>query len=194
MKLCSKGSRHPSNLLTAPEEGSHLPNFDFSFANVTSWNESVQQFFLDSGMRCFLIQEHRLLRPAFQRLSVFFRSKGFHLTSVPARATEQGGASGGVFIATHHSIQSRPGPQVGSGPSWTAAWVRLARVQLAVVSIYLKDGEGVYGDVNARLLAELAAFLRTQAGPWVVAGDWNCSPQELASSFHLLSACQRSHC
>ena len=112
MKLCSKGSRHPSNLLTAPEEGSHLPNFDFSFANVTSWNESVQQFFLDSGMRCFLIQEHRLLRPAFQRLSVFFRSKGFHLTGVPARATEQGGASGGVVIAMHHSIQSRPGPQV----------------------------------------------------------------------------------
>ena len=67
-------------------------------------------------------------------------------------------------------------------PSWTAARARLAKAQLALISLYLKDGEGPYGNTTCRLLEELAAFLRTQAGPRLVAGDWNCTPEELSST------------
>ena len=174
-----------SSLPSQRSQGSEeqkLRSFEFSFANVTSWNQSVQQFFLESGVRCFLIQEHRLLEPDFQRLQSVLRTKGYQLTGIPARATDKGGHSGGVFIAAHHSLQATPGPSFGSGPSWTVVWVRLAKVQLALVSLYLKDGEGPYGDTNCGLLEELAAFLRAQAGPWLVAGDWNCAPEELIST------------
>ena len=125
------------------EEGSEplLPSFGFSFANVISWNQSVQQFFLESGRRCFLVQEHRLLAPAFQRLQSNLKLKSFHVTGVAVKETEKGGTSGGVFLAMHHSLQIQSGCHCGSGPCWAAAWIWLAKVRLVLVSIYLKDGE-----------------------------------------------------
>ena len=157
---------------------SHFPSFGFSFANVTSWNQSVQQFFLESGRRCVLVQEYRLLAPAVQRLQSNLRLKGFHVTGIAAKENEKGGTSGGVLLAMHHSLQIQPGPHCGSGPCWATAWIWLAKVRLALVCIYLKDGEGVYGDTNCRLFEELSAFL-TAAG---------------TCCFHALSTYERSHC
>ncbi len=52
---------------------------------------------------------------------------------------------------------------------------------LHVVSVYLHDAEGLT-QRNLDILQSLAGTLQAIRGPWVVAGDWNMPPNELASS------------
>ena len=47
-----------------------------------------------------------------------------------------------------------------------------------MISVYPRDTIGTAGE-NNELLAELAAFIGTLSGPWVVGGDWNFSPQAM---------------
>jgi hypothetical protein len=47
--------------------------------------------------------------------------------------------------------------------------------------VYLKDSEGL-GQTNLAILTELAAYIGTIRGPWVVAGDWNITPQQLQAA------------
>ena len=49
------------------------------------------------------------------------------------------------------------------------------------MSIYPKDGDKL-GDTNLAILTELAAVLGAIRGPWIVGGDWNLTPDMLASS------------
>ena len=49
------------------------------------------------------------------------------------------------------------------------------------VTVYLQDTEGI-GETNQAILTELAAYLGTIRGPWIVAGDWNVTPQQLKAA------------
>ena len=49
------------------------------------------------------------------------------------------------------------------------------------VTVYLKDGERI-SQTNQAILTELAAYLGTIRGPWIVGGDWNVTPQQLQSA------------
>ena len=63
-----------------------------------------------------------------------------------------------------------------------AAWiVDVARGGIHGVSVYLYDTEGV-SDRNLALLQQLAAALRTLRMPWIIGGDWNMTPQQLAAT------------
>lgn len=48
-------------------------------------------------------------------------------------------------------------------------------------SVYLKDSDGL-SDTNQTILTELAAMVDTVQGPWIIGGDWNMTPDKLASS------------
>jgi len=52
---------------------------------------------------------------------------------------------------------------------------------LNFLNVYLKDGEGL-SDTNKSLLETAAGALNALKGPWVALGDWNMSPETLASS------------
>ena len=50
-----------------------------------------------------------------------------------------------------------------------------------MVSLYLRHSEGMSPE-NARILEAVAARLALHNGPWVLAGDFNMTPQQLALS------------
>ena len=63
-----------------------------------------------------------------------------------------------------------------------AAWVgALAKGGFHLCSIYLIDSEGL-SDGNAFILSEVARFLQGLSGPWVLTGDFNMSPEDIAGT------------
>ena len=61
------------------------------------------------------------------------------------------------------------------------AWVGCAvRGRIHCISLYLKDSVGVAA--NLELLQATAALVKTLRGPWILAGDFNASPQALAAT------------
>ena len=47
-------------------------------------------------------------------------------------------------------------------------------------SVYLKDGVGVTAKCSLEFLDAIAHTLDNITGPWVIGGDWNCEPDDLA--------------
>ena len=52
---------------------------------------------------------------------------------------------------------------------------------LHVVSVYLKDSEGL-SEYNLRVLQEAAALALTLGTPWIMAGDGNITPEQLQAA------------
>ena len=46
-------------------------------------------------------------------------------------------------------------------------------------SCYLHSSLGITARANMDLLQSIAAVLSTVEGPWVLGGDWNCTPEQL---------------
>jgi hypothetical protein len=62
------------------------------------------------------------------------------------------------------------------------AWIdAVVKGGIYAFNVYLKDSDGL-SQTHMTLLEAAAACLNTVAGPWVAAGDWNMSPELLASS------------
>ena len=51
-----------------------------------------------------------------------------------------------------------------------------------LAAVYLHDAIGVAARCNLDLLEGAAAVLRGLAGQWVLGGDFNCTPGELAAT------------
>ena len=64
------------------------------------------------------------------------------------------------------------------GISWIDA---VLRGGINCMTVYLRHSEGL-SEANQGLLEEAAVALGTLKAPWIAAGDWNMSPQVLASS------------
>ena len=49
-------------------------------------------------------------------------------------------------------------------------------------SVYMHDRIGPASELNLKLLDDVAFVLRAISGPWILGGDWNCSPSALAAT------------
>ena len=49
-------------------------------------------------------------------------------------------------------------------------------------SCYLTSAVGVSAQCNLRLLEAMSFVLTRLNGPWIVAGDWNCTPEDLTAT------------
>ena len=73
-------------------------------------------------------------------------------------------------------------PAAGEGHRMIAAQTTVAvRGGITVMSLYLHHSEGL-SEANKLILEAAAAFLATVRGPWIVAADWNMTPETLAAS------------
>lgn len=61
-------------------------------------------------------------------------------------------------------------------------WAAVCKGGVGLGSCYLVSGCGVKNQRNQDLLQEAANILRAWQGPWILGGDWNCSPDELAAT------------
>ena len=57
--------------------------------------------------------------------------------------------------------------------------LRQRRWDYTIVSLYLRNTEGLNGPTNAEVLSSLVAFVRTLPEPWIILGDWNLDPTEV---------------
>ena len=106
--------------------------------------------------------------------------KGWSTHIQPSLATAANGSSGGTAVATKrgvgmtsHTIADDYLHRIAS--TWIAG---VAKGGIHVVSVYLKDMEGI-GGTNTAVLEQLAAHVKTLRGPWVIGGDWNLEPKAL---------------
>ncbi|CAE7648448.1 unnamed protein product, partial [Symbiodinium necroappetens] len=65
------------------------------------------------------------------------------------------------------------------GAGFEAIGLRAGGLDYTLIVLYLKDTEGPTGPRNAEILANLVWYVRSLSEPWVVGGDFNCSPEDL---------------
>ena len=97
------------------------------------------------------------------------------------------------------SADQAPHPRQGRAFSpgrwmWVEAVdVRLQRTNLLVASVYLKTGTSIHTRPNSSILAELLSLVKNWKGMWIIAGDFNTPPEELAAT-NVLAEMNRCLC
>ena len=69
-------------------------------------------------------------------------------------------------------------PISSSGHDWAAVAIRTKGAAIAAVGVYLTTGWP--GSVNQGKLQQIAAYLLGVGLPFIVLGDFNCTPNEFA--------------
>ena len=62
--------------------------------------------------------------------------------------------------------------------NWSACKIRGQARDLVVVSLYLKDGEGM-SPTNLARLGQVHGFIKSLKVPWIILGDFNMGPDTL---------------
>ena len=139
-----------------------------------------------SGADLLLIQEHHLEAGELAREAAWARSAGWTAGLVAAPPTGRGGTSGGVGALT------RSFRGLARGPGWRDLAEVEGRVSchiwngggvpggLVVVSVYLECGVGM-NETNWAVIRHLAVELGAMGRPFVIGGDWQQSPDEMAA-------------
>ena len=99
-----------------------------------------------------------------------------------ASAIKKQGTSGGVLIfgPAHRNLRKLHS-FMDAGKGFTSACLRVRGFDIAVVSIYLLSSVGVHHPTNSSILGELCSFVKSLSCPWICAGDWNSSLQDMKS-------------
>lgn len=117
------------------------------------------------------------------------RAAKWALCFAPAFRSEKDGLSSGVAVGARSHI----GVARFTPPHDPECAVDPSRFHLCLVgsvcrgglhfgSIYLVDGVGITHASNLDLLQAIAGILLDLTGPWIVAGDWHCTPADLAQT------------
>ena len=97
-------------------------------------------------------------------------------------ATDKG-TKGGVAVMIKSHIQGRVEmSHLEEGCGFEAVDVRLQHTNLLVVSVYLKTGTSIHARPNSSILAELLSLVKNWKGVWIIAGDFNTPPEEIAAT------------
>ena len=98
-----------------------------------------------------------------------------------------GSRLGGVaWVARRHRNVWTKHSFLLEGAGYEAIGVQAQGLTYTLISLYLKDTEGPTGPRNAQILASLVAYVRELPEPWIIGGDWNCTPRVFMQS----SVCQ----
>ena len=134
-----------------------------------------------------LVQEFREADPvAIQAKQRAAARAGWGLAVTPAVCTSKGGISAGVGIAAR-SAYGMTVHELGEIPECAEGRIAACHVGAVckggfhILSVYLWHSEGLSAR-NLDLLQTLAQVISRLRGPWLLAGDFNFTPQELVAS------------
>ena len=99
-----------------------------------------------------------------------------------AASSTKGGTLGArvaVLTRAHHQARAAQHFCI-EGCGFSAVELRVKGVSLLLLSVYLKNSTPLHCPPNAEILSRLVAILKHRTGPWLVAGDFNVEPQEIA--------------
>jgi hypothetical protein len=156
------------------------------FGNVTVWNRKCLTHLQRTSAHIGLFAELHLAGEALARPRDEDAPRlGWRAVIAPAATTARAGLSGGVgvFTRSYLQIQYLGTPTDHVGHDWATTAVRLKGCTLTIGSVYLSVGHqtGVFSEVNTQKLHQLKAHLATSTAPFILAGDWNCTPADLLS-------------
>ena len=156
-------------------------------ANANSWGSAEQKVVGRSRADVVMLQKTKLFSDASVTSACnTARFLGWNPVFSLALRTAGTMGSGGCAVLTRKGSGIAPASNAcfydGVQHRLCLAWVdAVVRGGIHNLSVYLRDSEGL-SDKNQHLLEQAAVALRIIDGPWVAAGDWNISPQTLASS------------
>jgi hypothetical protein len=78
----------------------------------------------------------------------------------------------GLYIAKVWS------PSSGLMDNWSGCMMRGKARDMLVITVYLKDGEGL-SQTNLTRLGQIHGILRASKVPWIIMGDFNMTPATL---------------
>jgi len=158
----------------------------FDTINGNSWTTTQAQVLDRTRADVIMVQEtKRAGEEDVKGMKKAARDHGWNLVAASALRTAYDKASGGCAVGVRkgNGIADEthsPNKQVEHRMklAWTSA---LMRGGVHCGSVYLKDAAGLCEE-NLHVLKEIAVAVRQLRGPWILAGDWNITPEVLASS------------
>ena len=151
-------------------------------ANVTQYRSEIKQWLVTNQYQIACLQETHVDKGQQNGLQSGLAAVSLESWAHPAEAT-QGGTSGGLVTVARSHLQTRHLHTSGvQGKGFVFTGIRFHGWDLAVGNVYLESGKGPGGGANPQILAELAVFVQELRIPWILVGDWNCTPEELVSA------------
>ena len=164
------------------------------YGNITEWGQKIHKFLASQKQYnlCMFVETHLdEERTAEVRNSV--RKDGWKMVATPARASGKSdkGTSAGeaVFARLHaatssfeHLVKFRPPGAAAPFHGFSALVWHLKGGNVVMVCTYLVPKEGLATGANAKTLRALMAFVKSLADPYVIVGDWNHSPAQIAKA------------
>ena len=149
-------------------------------ANVTSFNSGALEWVTSSKAKVVCLQETHLTPEMLHGRRATLQALGWDLYAEPASLSDKGTRLGGTACAfpKNSGVWQKATYQC-KGAGYTAVGLRQRRWDYTIVSLYLRDTEGLNGPTNAEVLSSLVAFVRTLPEPWIILGDWNLDPTEV---------------
>ena len=153
------------------------------FGNVTFFSKKVQDWIWTKADTILMLQETHLQTDSLDNTMQYFSTRGWKCHGVAAEPTGNGGSTGG-FITLHparhliHHVHD----YTKQGNGWTALCMERQGQNIYLVQLYLRTGETLQSSLNADILGQLLHFLDHLQAPFIVGGDWQTSPEELAAT------------
>ena len=156
------------------------PDLKVGFANVTTLNQATLDWLGSCGCAAVGVQETHLDDEQLHARRGTLQALCWHTFGLPAHPGEKGFRLGGlVWVARRHRGAWHKHRFLHEGAGFEAIGLRAGGLDYTLIVLYLKDTEGPTGPRNAEILANLVSYVRSLPEPWVVGGDFNCSPEDL---------------
>ena len=152
-------------------------------SNLTQWRPETQRWMQSLSDDVILVQETHLTNKGVADALAAMHKVGYEMLGGEAATSTRQGTNGGVALlskkhlkvqAMHHFTEE--------GCGYCAAKLRVKGVSLLLLSLYLKNSTPIQCHPNAEIMGRLTALLKGHVGQWLVAGDFNVSPNELAAT------------
>ena len=168
--------------LQVPRKQTGRKDFCFLVANITTHRREIHSWINQQEGDVFALQETHLLPQPLKEAQINYDRGKWSTIAIPAHDTGKG-TSGGLMLGAKTHVNMREGPRFSiQGKGFLFGIFRFPGYDIAVGTVYLESGVGPDSGLNPAILSELISVIKTFACCWVLAGDWNCSWEDLQKS------------
>ena len=185
-------------MLNDGEQHASVESLSIYASNITAWGPQAMQHVATLSDSILVLCESHLTEPQFPDVKAYLASQGWqafasHATPtvlpVSRSDTSPPSSTGGILIAVRAWLAAAPVLEVPPARSYVPpigefyAFVALRTRGLTVLvgGAYLLHSQGPSFD-NLQRLAIIGNFLAQVSCPFILAGDWQMEPHELAST------------
>ncbi|CAK0814093.1 unnamed protein product, partial [Prorocentrum cordatum] len=179
--------RPPVEAIIAPDTGHE--DVAVLCGNITEWGPRVQGFLQSDRVKRFdgvACVELRRAETHSRSIIKAFRKDGWKATHSPGVSTGKDGVAGVELMVVRAPLQATTfdhwrDANGAAHCGYAPMILRATAGNIIAVALYLHPALG-FGKRDRDTLVALGAFLALQKAPWIVLGDWNHEPHQLAQS------------